>query len=197
MFEGIGGGDQIVQLTFYTDAYVVHGSVRTRQRRLSDILNLAEHEFVVLSDVVFDEFGSRSQTVHAEYAQVNLGAVLFGVGDAPVEPLPELRTPKVAEQALISVPPFRITGRIHLLPERHLSDALGELTGRFLPVTEATYWSDSVNEPRTTAPMVAINHARAQIMAPHQEVDPWAGLGGAPHESTAALAGEHRESGIG
>jgi hypothetical protein len=77
---------------------------------------------------------------------------------------------------MISIPPFRITGRIHLLPERDLREALSELTGRFLPVTDATYWSDTVGEARNTAPMVAVNHARAQILAPHREADPWAGL---------------------
>ena len=77
---------------------------------------------------------------------------------------------------MISIPPFRITGRIHLLPERDLHEALSELTGRFIPVTEATYWSDTVGEARATAPLLAFNHSRAQILAPHREVDPWAGL---------------------
>jgi hypothetical protein len=176
MFAGIGGAEQAVALTLYTDAYVVRGTIRTRQRRVTDILNHADHDFLVISDARFDEFGSRTQTVQSEFAQVNLGAVLFAVADTPIEPLPELRTPKVAEQALISVPPFRITGRIHLLPERDLREALSELTGRFVPVTEVIYWSDVVNEPRTNVHMVAFNHARAQILAPHREVDPWAGL---------------------
>lgn len=182
MFGGIGGEEQVVALTLYTDAYVVRGTIRTRQRRLTDILNQAEQDFLVISGAVFDEFGSRAQTAQAEYAQVNLGAVLFAVADTPVEPVPELRTPKVVEQALITVPPFRITGRIHLLPERDLREALSELTGRFIPVTDATYWSDTVHEPRATVLMVAFNHTRAQILAPHREVDPWAGLdrSGAP-----------------
>jgi hypothetical protein len=114
--------------------------------------------------------------VRTEFAQVNLGAVLFAVADTTVEARADLRTPKVPEQALISIPPFRVTGRIHILPERDLREALTELTGRFLPVTEATYWSDTVGEARQTAPMVAINHARAQILAPHREVDVWGGL---------------------
>jgi hypothetical protein len=45
-------------------------------------------------------------------------------------------------------------------------------------VTDATYWSDSLGEGRQTAPIVAVNHARAQILAPHRVVDPWAGLDG-------------------
>lgn len=163
-------------MTLYTDTHVVRGTIATRQRRLTDILNLAEHEFLVIQDAVLDEFGSRDQALRADHAQINLAAVLFAVSDSPVQPLPELRTPKVAEVALISIPPFRVTGRIHLLPGRPLDDALGELLGRFIPVTEATFWSDRLGEARTTTAMVAVNHARAQILAPHHETDPWAGL---------------------
>ena len=54
--------------------------------------------------------------------------------------------------------------------------ALRELRGRFVPVTEATFWSETVGEARTSAPLVAFNHQRAQILAPHREVDPWAGI---------------------
>ncbi len=175
-----------VGLTLYTDAYVVRGTVMTRQRRISDVLNHAEHDFLVVSDVMLDEFGAHNLATRADFAQVNLAAVLFAVADIPVEPLRELRTPKIAETALISVPPFRITGRIHLMPERDLRDALGELVGRFVPVTEATYWSDVVGEAKRSAPMVAVNHARAQILAPYREIDPWAGLDrGAVHAAAA------------
>ena len=53
-----------------------------------------------------------------------------------------------------------MTGRIHLMPERSLREALAELTGRFLPVTDATYWSDALGEARMTAELVAVNHER-------------------------------------
>ena len=176
MFDGMGGAAQSVALTLYTDAFVIRGMVATRQRRVTDILNFAEERFLVLSDATFDEFGTTGQTISAEFAQVNLASVLFAVADTPADPAPEMRTPKVPEQALISVPPFKVTGLIHLMPERSLRESLSELTGHFLPVTEATYWSDSLAEARATAALVAVNHDRAQLMAPHHEVDPWAGL---------------------
>lgn len=180
-------GLQTVNLTLYTDSFVVRGAVQTRQRRISDVLNHAENEFLVISDVTVDEFGSRAQPLRADFAQVNLNAVLFAVADTPVEPVPELRTPKIPERALISVPPFKVVGRIHLMPERDLREALTELTGHFLPVTDANYWSDTVGEARQTAPMVAVNHERAQILAPFKEADPWAGLDrGAVHDGGAA-----------
>lgn len=174
--RGIGAEEQQITLTLVTDAYIVRGTIITRQRRVTDILNQAEQEFIVISDAILDEFGTRSSAVKSDYAQVNLSSVLFAVADAPVEPVPELRTPKIPEQALISIPPFKIIGRIHLMPERELRDALLELTGRFIPVTEAVYWSETVGEARKNAHLVAFNHARAQILAPHREVDPWEGL---------------------
>jgi hypothetical protein len=170
------GPQHAVPLTLYTDAFVVKGQLETRQRRITDMLNLGDDRFLVLSDVIFDEFGTTGRTVRAEFAQVNLSSVLFAVADEPVPPAPELRTPKVAEQALISIPPFKVTGFIHLLPERSLREALSELTGHFVPVTGAVYWSDSLGEARASANLVAVNHQRAQILAPHHEVDPWAGL---------------------
>jgi hypothetical protein len=176
MYDAIGGVPQTVALTLYTNAFQVRGSVDTRQRRVTDILNRADDPFIVLSDVLFDEFGSRGQPIHAAYAQINLASVLFVTSDDEVSALPELRTPKMAEQAIISIPPFKVTGWIHLMPERHLREALTELQGHFVPVTDATYWSDTLNEPRATAALVAVNHSLSQILAPHREVDPWAGL---------------------
>ncbi len=176
MFDGLHSPPPSVALTLYTDAFVIRGSLETRQRRVTDMLNEAEDKFLILADVASDEFGTRGQTIRAEFAQVNLAAVLFAVADDPVPPAPELRTPKVAEEALVSIPPFKVSGRIHLLPERSLRHALSELTGHFLPITEATYWSDVLDEPRATAQLVAVNHERAQIMTPHTRSDPWEGV---------------------
>ena len=169
MLGGWGAETMRVALTLYTDAYVVRGSLATRQRRLSDILNDADQDFLVLTDATFERFGQRGVVRRAPFAQVNLSAVLFAVADTVVMPAPELRTPKISETALISIPPFEVTGRIHLLPERDLRAALEELIGRFIPITDATFWSDIVGEAARTAPMVAINHARAQILSPYGE----------------------------
>ena len=178
MFDPMMAGSepQLLAVTLYTDAFVIRGTVRTRQRRITDILNMADEPFLVVSNATVDEYGAHSIATKTDYAQVNLAAVLFAVADTTLEPRPDLRTPKVPEMAMISIPPFKIVGRIHLMPERDLHEALSELTGTFIPVTDAAYWSDTAGEARLTAPMVAFNHNRAQILAPHQDVDPWSGL---------------------
>jgi hypothetical protein len=176
MYDPLGGVANSVSLTLYTDSFVIKGTLRTRQARITDVLNHADEPFLVLADVVVDEYGSRNMASRSELAQVNLDAVLFAVADTTVEPRPDLRTMKVSEEALISIPPFRVIGKIHVLPERGLGEALSELTGKYIPVTDAAFWSDTVGEARQVAPMVAINRHRAQILAPHREVDPWAGL---------------------
>ena len=197
MYDPLGGVANSVSLTLYTDSFVIKGTLRTRQSRITDVLNHADEPFLVLSDVVVDEYGSPNMASRSEFAQVNLDAVLFAVADTTVEPRPDLRTMKVSEEALISIPPFRVIGKIHVLPERGLGEALSELTGKYIPVTDAAFWSDTVGEARQVAPMVAINRHRAQILAPHREVDPWAGLdrsaGGA--SGGAGAAGSATSSG--
>ena len=167
-----------VELTLYTDALITHGKVRTRQHRVTDILNLTDAAFLILEDVTVEEYGERGTPIRADFAQINLDSVLFAVANEPVEPSSELRTPKQPAPAIVSVPPFRITGTIHLMAgEATIREALSELDARFIPVTDATFWSDHLGEGRQPALLIAVNHKRCQILAQHREVDPWAGLG--------------------
>jgi hypothetical protein len=163
-------------LTLYTEQLVVRGTVQTQQHRITDILNQAHDPYLVLEDVTLEEYGTTDLPSRAEFAQVHLASVLFAVSLSTVETVRELRTPKVAERALIWVPPFRVVGHVHLLPERSLRDSLAELQGAFIPVTDATFWSDRLGESRQTVAYIAVNHDRAQVFAPYREVDPWAGV---------------------
>src|SRR5207245_9450237 len=96
------------------------------------------------------------------------------------------------DPALMHVRRFEIPRRVHLLPHRDLREALNGSTGRFLPVSEASYWSDVVGEAKQQANMVAVNHSRAHIMAPHREVDPWAGLDRGAIAGEAGAAGDRQ-----
>ena len=168
-----------VEIILYTDALMTRGTVRTRQHRVTDILNLSEEPFLVIEGVTVEEIGVRGQPIRAGFAQVNLDAVLFAVTNEPARDAPELRRPMTREQAILSVPPFKVVGTIHLpASSRDLGEALADLTGRFIPVTDATFWSDAVGEAQQQALLVAVNHRRTQILAQYEAPDPWAGLGG-------------------
>jgi hypothetical protein len=176
------------ELTLYTDALVARGSIRTRQHRISDILNLSDAPFLVLEDVTVTDHDGHDEPIRADVAQINLDAVLFAVVNEPVSPSPELRSPKIQREALISIPPFRVTGTLHLLAgSANLREALTDLTGRFLPVTDAEFEAPARGIGRQSALMLAVNHQRAQILARYlqpgdrpgeppaaTQADPWA-----------------------
>jgi hypothetical protein len=154
-------------LTCYTDAFIIRGTLQGMHRRLTDALNVTDEPFLVLEDVTFEEFRTGAVLERAAFAQVNLSTVLFAYQSGDELPTtPELRSVKVRQPALVSLPPFRVVGQVHLPPERSLRDALRELLGRFVPLTEATFWSDPLGIPRTSVAMLAFNHARSQILAP-------------------------------
>jgi len=167
---------RVMPLTLYTEQFIVRGTIQTLQHRVTDILNEAHDRYLVLEDVTLEEYASAEMPTRAEFAQVNLASVLFAVSLTSVESVRELRTPKLAERALISVPPFRVVGQVHLPMERNLRDSLVGLSGAFIPVTDATFWSDRLREARQTVAYIAVNHDLAQFFAPFREVDPWAGV---------------------
>jgi hypothetical protein len=74
VLAGFGIDARAAAITLITDAFVVRGTIQTRHRRITDMLNSAEHEFLVLTDAMFVEFGSAGQAIQADFAQVNLGA---------------------------------------------------------------------------------------------------------------------------
>ena len=164
-------------MTLYTEQYVVRGAIETHEHRVTDILNEADQPFLVLEAVSLEELGSSDAPTRAEFAQITLGSILFAVSLQAVEPARGLRTLKVAARAFVSIPPFRVIGTVHLLPERTLRDSLADPRTPFIPVTDAVFWSDRLQHGRQHAAMVAVNQARAQILAPYDEDDP-AGLAG-------------------
>lgn len=162
MFESVVPFLQ-VPLTVVTARLVIDGTVRTRRRRLSDLLNEADEPSLVLTDARFQELGTRRVIGTAMVAQVSLAETLFVHSSAPDESAPEMRTTKRAVPATVHLPPFILEGMIHLPPENELRIALEELHGKFLPLTNARYWAESVGEAVVETGFVVVNHARAHF----------------------------------
>ena len=109
----------------------------------------------------------------------------------------------MSETQLVRCPSCGVTNRVPLdKVERGLSPVCGRCKApvsvnlKPVTVTDATFWSDTVGEAKQSAVMVAVNHSRAQILAPHTDVDPWVGLDRsvglsvqAPHDDPAEVGG--------
>lgn len=154
---------QPIPLTLVTDRLVIAGTVMSRMKRLTDLLNDPESSHLVVLDATFAEVGSRRVAAQAAAAQVQLGDVLFAHASGPSDPATEMRTSKQAVRACLLVTPFTVVGDIHLAYEAELRVALAALTEAFIPVTNARYWSYVVAEEPKLVDLLVVNHARAHI----------------------------------
>ncbi|MGD0861304.1 MAG: hypothetical protein ABSA21_00900 [Candidatus Limnocylindrales bacterium] len=167
---------QELPLTLVTDKLIIQGTVLTRVRRLTDLVNDPDTAHLVLQDATFMELGSRRVVANGIVAQVRLSDLLFVHSSEPTESGSNLRMPKQPVKATLLLPPFTVQGTIHLPYEAELRLALEAYGERFVPVTGARYWAYSVAELPTNADLLVVNHGRAHVsIAAGVE---WAGDGG-------------------
>ena len=134
---------QSLPLTIVTSQLIIQGTLRTRLRRLTDVLNEPSAEHLILFETTFLEVGSRRVLAGATTAQVQLDDALFVHTNAEDEAGSAMRMPKQPIRATLLAPPFTIEGEIHLPFESELHMALDGFGGRFVPVTKARYCSSS------------------------------------------------------
>jgi hypothetical protein len=154
---------QALPVTVVTPQLIIVGTIQTRLRSLTDVMNEPDVEHLILFDATFMEVGSRRVIAAAAVAQVQLADMLFVHSTGSTESGPEQRTPKQAIRATLLVSPFTVEGQIHLPNEVQLNQALDALSGRFVPVTGARYWAYGVAESPNYVDLLVLNHARAHV----------------------------------
>ena len=170
---------QELPLTFVTEKLVIQGTIVTRVKRLTDLVNEPDRSHLVLQDTTFMEVGSRRIVASGMAAQIRLSDVLFVHTNGPTESTSTMRMPKVPVKATILMPPFTADGTIYLPYESELRIALDAYEDRFVPVTGAKYWAYSVAESPNFVDLLVVNHARAHFCIPAGSV--WHGEGGGAH----------------
>jgi hypothetical protein len=154
-----------VGIDLYTDSYRVSGKTASRFGRVADILNLASSTHLVVDEATISEFADPSATISAKQCLVLIDEVLMLIAaDTEGEGRPEMRIEKRAVRAQVAVPPFRITGSIHVSQGSRPVDGILNARDRYLPVTEATIACGPHPELGRTAAVVAIRRERAQII---------------------------------
>jgi hypothetical protein len=153
-----------VGLDVYTAAYRVSGTVATRFSRVADILNQSAGSHLVLDHATISEYDDPTATLGAQEVYVALDEILFAIAATEGEARPEMRIPKRPVKAQFAIPPFRLTGTVHIAQGSRPADGLLSATDRFLAMTEVTITAAPHPELGRSAPAVAVQRRRTQIV---------------------------------
>lgn len=133
----VGAAPTTVEIDCYTNAYRVSGRVATRFSRIADIVNQLNSTHLVVTQATVSEYAAPSWTLGAAQVLVALDQILFivarGVG---LESRPEMRIPKRPVRAQLALPPFRLTGSVHVTQGSRPADGLVNASDRFLSMTD-------------------------------------------------------------
>jgi hypothetical protein len=153
-----------LDLTLATPALVIEGTLHTRLRRLSDVLNEAGTEHLILSDARVMELGSRRVVAGPGVVRVQLNDVLFAHRNAPVDAGAEMWTSMQAVKSVLFVSPFTVEGQIHLGYESEMTRALDGLAARFVTVSGAAYWAHGHAEPPKEVDQLLVSREKAHVV---------------------------------
>lgn len=156
---------QNVRIDLYTVAFRVSGLTATRFRRVADIVNQLASTHLVVEQATVSEYADPTATQGAQQVLVTVDQVLFVVApDADGAVRPEMRIPKRAVRAQLGLPPFRVTGLVHVPQGSRPIDGLLNAAERFLAMTDVTITSGAHPELERHVEAVAVQRARAQVL---------------------------------
>jgi hypothetical protein len=149
----------------YTAAYRVSGQMATRFARVADIVNQHTSSHLIIEEATVSEFADPHATLSAQQVLVGLDEVLFLVaGASEGGTSPEMRIPKRAVRAQLALPPFRLTGMVHVPQGSRPMDGILNVGDRFLTMTEVTVGCGTHPELGRTAEAVALQRRLAHLV---------------------------------
>ena len=99
----------------YTAAYRISGTIETRFSRITEILNQLTGAHLTVERATISEYADPSATLAAPSALVaGRRDPVHGGGRADRSAHGEMRVPKRPVRAQLAIPPFRITGTVHI-----------------------------------------------------------------------------------
>ena len=188
--SGFGAGGfgtaRAVNVEVYTDAYRVAGTVETRFSRVAEILNQLTGAHLAVERATLTEYSDPGDSRAAASALVAVDSILVMIAtglDGGTSA--EMRVPKRPVRAEMSLPPLRVTGRIHVAEGSRPIDGLLNMPDRFVAMTEASLTSGAYAELERTASVLAVRRDRAQVLLIADEEhpdEPLASASGGPTE---------------
>jgi uncharacterized protein DUF6812 len=171
-FGGGIGNAASVSVDVYTAAYRVSGSIETRFSRITEILNQMSGAHLEVKRATISEYDDASATIAAPSALVSVEEILMMVAGELTGASGEMRVPKRPVRAQLAIPPFRITGTVHIPIGSRPVDGLLLGSDQFMAVTDATITSGSHPELERTAPVLAVRRRRAHVLLVADDENP-------------------------
>lgn len=165
-FEAFAGSaPSAVEVDLYTDTYRVSGRVATRFSRVGDIVNQAPASHLVVEGATVSEYGAPAATLASSQVLISVDEILFiVVRGTTATSNPEMRIPKRGVKAQLALPPFRLTGTIHISVGSRPLDGLLNASDRFLPMTDVEIACATHDELDRSVEAVAVQRRRAQLL---------------------------------
>lgn len=154
-----------VSVDVYTSAYRVSGTIQTRFSRVAEILNQLSSAYLAVEHASTTEHAIPGRVVAAPSVLVSVDEILVMVAtELGGGARSEMRIPKRAAQAQMSLPPLQVSGAVHIAMGSRPIDGLLNVPDRFLPMTDVTLSSVAHPELDRSATAVAVRRDRAHLL---------------------------------
>lgn len=171
-FEGFAAVEAVA-VEIYTSAYRITGTIHTPFRRVAEILNQLPSAHVTIEDASIVEHADAAATTSAGSAHVAVDEILVmvapGLGG---QPRAEMRIQKAPATAVLSMPPLRLAGTVHVPVGSRAIDGFLNVGERFVPMTDVHLTSAAYPELDREVPILAVRRDRAQVMVVTDGVEP-------------------------
>ena len=154
-----------VPVDIYTASYRVSGKLATRFSRVGDIVNQYVASHLAVEEATISEYADPAATISAGQALVSLDETLMVIAaESDATGRDDMRIAKRAVRAQIGLPPFRLTGSIHIAAGSRPADGILFATDRYLVMTEVTIASGPHPDLGRTTPAVAFSRRHAHVI---------------------------------
>jgi hypothetical protein len=154
-----------VPVDIYTDTYRISGIVKTPFTRVAEIINQLPSEHLPIERATISEHGEDANALGAPAALVAIDEILLMVAPSlEGTGRSEMRIEKRKVRALLAIPPFRVTGMVHVPIGSRPVDGLLMAHDRFMTMTEVTIASATHPHLDRAAVAVAMRRDRAHVL---------------------------------
>lgn len=163
-FEGFAPVEAVA-VDIYTSAYRISGTIHTPFRRVAEILNQLPSAHVMIENATIVEHAATAATASAGMAHVAVDEILVMVAPGIAgQPRAEMRIQKEPATAVLSMPPLRLAGTVHVPVGSRAIDGFLNVAERFVPMTDAHLTSAAYPRLDREVPILAVRRDRAQVM---------------------------------